>query len=158
MSDRQMTVREAVAEYFADGEGDFNRGKENGFTVEDIVNKLEIPNNADNRKIVQVQILHECNVYRHDYNELAGGLFRNPTIYLIAGTVEEETAMIARHMNFTKSYVGGLETRLEASNSPILIAMMQAINGMVKSLNALTVVIDTEEIKDDNVEQLSLIV
>ena len=157
MSDRNMTVKQAVAEYFADGLGDFNRGKANGFTVEDIVNKLEIPNNNDNRKKVQIQILQECSIYRKDYHELAGGMYRNPTVYLIADTEEEETEIIGRHMNFTSSYAKGLEARLESSNSPVLIAMIQAINGMVNSLNALTGIVDSNELKSDNAEQLTLI-
>ena len=156
MSDREMTVREAISEYLADGDGGFNRGINHAFTVGDIVNKLEIPNNNDNKKIVQIEILQELKHYRNTYNELAGGMFRNPTKYLIAETFQEESAIIARHMNITKAMVGGLESRVETSNSPVLVAMISAINGMVKSLNALTTAIHPKEKDNANDEQLKL--
>jgi len=154
---REITVKKAIALYFADGDGGWNKGQKHAFTVEDIIHKLEIPNNSDNRRIVQVEILQELKNIRLTENILAGGISRNPTRYLIADTEKEKATIVARHMNYTSAMIGGLESRLEVSDSPVLVAMVSAISGMVKSLNALTIAIKPKEKEEEDDEQSRLI-
>ena len=143
MYESLMSVREAIESYFVDGDGGYNRGISNGFTIVDIINKMEIPNNADNRRNVQVRILQVLKIYRSlGEGLLAGGMGHKPTTYLIAETPEEENEIIKRHMRYTNSALCSLDTRLLNSDSAIIKSMVYAVEGMIKSMNSLMIGVD----------------
>lgn len=135
--ERLMTVSEAIAHRLTDGLGDFNVGKENGFTVINIVNDMGLPVTDDNRKNVQIEILGILKKYRDDYGVLAGGIGRNPTTYIVAGNELEEREIARKYIALSKAYSNGLLTISRCADSELITNMAKAIEGMVGGLSAL---------------------
>lgn len=150
MSDNVMTIREAVEDLWVDGMGDYKRGKENGFTVYDIavmVTGKDDPD-PDGLRKVQVGILMELKRLRLlDAGILCGGINYRPTLYIIAGSDEEENELIKRQMKYASSSLISLDQRLVNSQQPTIKAMISVIEGMVKGLNSLAIEFKGQEIE-----------
>ena len=148
MGEHVMTVRSAIEELWVDGNGDYNRGAEYGFTVYDIAVMVIGSDNpdADDLRRTQISILQELRRLRKlDESISCGGINRAPVKYIIAATYEEENDLIKKHSRYTDAALKSLDSRIVNSNNPSIKAMKHVINGMIEGLNSLMIGFDGDD-------------